>query len=273
MNTRTLTARARFVPRPRLALALVALTAAACGGDSPTTPTSSSPTAATSNAATTGSVSVTSVVTARYRSAVTVAVGSASIVLRSRGVPDHVTPYWGVGHALYEAPFAGQTLTPNGTIAEQTYTMTIPSHPGVAVSKEATSLGPIGLALNGVAIYNDREGGNVPVDAATLMTIDRAGAHTSPGGTYHYHFDNEFLSYDDANLFGFLRDGFPLYGRRDQDGSTPSDLDTNGGHVGTTADFATPIYHYHSSRVSYMNSRFYILKAGSYHGTKGTFAF
>ena len=58
-----------------------------------------------------------------------------------------------------------------------------------------------------------------------------------------------------------------------QDGSYPSDLDTNGGHVGTTADFATPIYHYHSSRVSYMNSRFYILKAGSYHGNKGTFTF
>ncbi len=201
------------------------------------------------------------------------AVGSTSIVLRSRGVPDHVTPYWGVGHALYEAPFAGQTLTPNGNIAEQSYTMTIPVNPGEAASKEATSLGPIGMALNGVAIYNDREGGNVPVDANTLRTIDRAGAHTSPGGTYHYHFDNEFLSYDDANLFGFLRDGFPIYGRRDQDGSYPSDLDTNGGHVGTTADFATPIYHYHSSRVSYMNSRFYVLKEGSYHGTKGTFTF
>ena len=175
--------------------------------------------------------------------------------------------------ALYEAPFAGQTLTPNGNIAEQPYAMTIPVNPGVAATKEATSLGPIGMALNGVAIYNDREGGNVPVDANTLRSIDRAGAHTSPGGTYHYHFDNEFLSYDDANLFGFLRDGFPLYGRKDQDGSYPADLDTNGGHVGTTADFAAPIYHYHSSRVSYMNSRFYILKAGSYHGTKGTFTF
>ncbi len=270
----------RLVSYPRLALALAVLAAgAACSGDSPTSPTSTmtttttTTTATTATTATAGTTSIASVVSSRYRSAVTVAVGGTTIVLRSRGVPDHVTPYWGVGHALYEAPFTGQTLTPNGNIAEQSYTMTIPVNPGEAAAKEATSLGPIGMALNGVAIYNDREGGNVPVDANTLKTIDRAGAHTSPGGTYHYHFDNEFISYDDANLFGFLRDGFPIYGRKDQDGSYPSNLDSNGGHVGATADFATPIYHYHSSRVSYMNSRFYILKEGSYHGAKGTFTF
>ncbi len=260
----------RPVTPSRLSFALTVLAAgAACSGDSPTSPTST----VTSTTTTPGSVSIAAVVSSRYRAAVTVALGSTSIVLRSSGVPDHVTPYWGVGHALYEAPDAGQRLTPNGSLAQQSYTMTLPVNPGEATSKEATSLGPIGMALNGVAIYNDREGGNVPVDAATLLTIDRAGAHTSPGGTYHYHFDNEFLSYDDANLFGFLRDGFPIYGRRDQDGSYPSNLDTNGGHVGTTADFATPIYHYHASRVSYMSSRFYILKEGSYHGHKGTFSF
>lgn len=253
---------ARHLSRPPFTLVLVKLaTSAAFGGDSPTAPTSM------------GTVSIASVARTRYRSPVSVAVGSTTVVLRSKGVPDHVTPYWGVGHPLYEAPFDGQTLTPNGNIAEQSYTMTIPVTPGVAASKEPTSLGPIGLALNGVAIFNDREGGNVPVDAGTLRSIDRAGAHTSPGGTYHYHFDNEFLSYDDANLFGFLRDGFPIYGRKDQDGSYPTDLDVDGGPVGTTADFATPIYHYHSSRVSYMNSRFYVLKAGSYHGNKGTFTF
>ncbi len=59
-----------------------------------------------------GAVSIASVVSSRYLSAVTIAAGTTSIVLRSRGVPDHVTPYWGVGHPLYEAPFAGQTLTP-----------------------------------------------------------------------------------------------------------------------------------------------------------------
>jgi hypothetical protein len=273
----------RLVGLPRLALALAVLaTAAACDSNGPTSPTSTTATTTTETAATTptggstttaagGSTSIASVVSSRYKNAVTVAVGATSVVLRSRGVPDHVTPYWGTGHAMHEAQLTGQSLTP-GVIGEQTFVMTIPLSPTEAATKEATSLGPIGMALNGVAIYNDREGGNVPVDSNTLRTFDRAGAHVGPGAVYHYHFDGDFTSYDDAALIGFLRDGFPIYGRRDAGGSYPFNLDSNGGHVGATADFATPIYHYHASRTAYMNSRFYILKEGSYHGTKGTFS-
>jgi hypothetical protein len=216
------------------------------------------------------SVSIASVVTASYKSAVTVSTSGANMVLRSEGVPDHVTPYWGAGDALYETQIAGHVVNP-GTLMTQTFVMTIPVVPVEAQSKEATSLGPIGMALNGVAIYNDREGGNVPVDAGTLLSFDRAGAHSGPGGIYHYHFDGDFTSKDDANLIGFLRDGFPIYGRQDQDGSYPADLDVNGGHTGTTAEFAEAIYHYHTSTVNYLNGGYYILKAGSYHGTKGTF--
>lgn len=258
----------RIVSGPRAALAVIALAAgAACGGDSPTLPTSTTTTTTTGSS---GSVSIASVVGSRYKSAVSVAIGATSAVLTSRGVPDHVTPYWGVGNALYEAQLSGHHVTP-GIVSERAFAMTLPLTPAEATTKEATSLGPIGMALNGVAIYNDREGGNVPVDSGVLMSMDRAGAHVGPGG-YHYHFDGDFTSFDDANLIGFLRDGFPIYGRRDADGSYPN-LDTNGGHVGTTADFPTAIYHYHSARTTYMNSRFSVLKQGSYHGTKGTFTF
>jgi hypothetical protein len=216
------------------------------------------------------SFSIASVVAAQYKSAVTVTTSEGSIVLSSSGVPDHVTPYWGEGNALYEPQIDGRGQTP-GLLRTQTFVMTIPTSPSSASTKEATSLGPIGMALNGVAIYNDREGGNVPVDAMTLQTFDRAGAHGGPGGLYHYHVNGDFTSKDDAKLIGFLRDGFPLYGRRDADGTYPADLDANGGHTGTTADFSTAIYHYHTSNVNYLNSGYYILKAGSYHGTKGTF--
>ena len=218
-----------------------------------------------------GDVSITSVVTAKYKSAaVTIATNGSSITLRSNGTPDHVSPYWLAGHALYEAQLAGQHTNP-GKIGEQNYAMTIPTNPAEASAKEATSLGPIGMALNGVAIFNDREGGNVPVDAGILSSFDRAGGHPGPGQLYHYHFTGDFTGNDDANLIGFLRDGFPIYARKDSDGSYPSDLDANGGHVGTTADFSTAIYHYHAANSAYMGSRFYVLKAGSYHGTKGTF--
>lgn len=68
-------------------------------------------------------------------------------------------------------------------------------------------------------------------------------------------------------------DGFPIYARKDVDGSYPADLDADGGHTGSTAEFSTPIYHYHASNTAYMGGRFYVLKAGSYYGTKGTFTF
>lgn len=221
----------------------------------------------------TGSVSTTSVVQSKYvTSAVTITTSENNIILKSNGTPNHVSPYWGVGNALYEAPFTGQNLNP-GVIASQVYTMTIPTNPAEASSKEATSLGPIGMALNGVPIYNDREGGNVAVDAGVLSSFDRAGAHPGPGNTYHYHTTGDFTGNDNANLIGFLRDGFPIYARKDMDGSYPSNLDANGGHVGTTADFSTAIYHYHASNTAYLGSRFYILKSGSYYGTKGTFSF
>ena len=217
--------------------------------------------------------SITDAVMANYKTAVTISTSGSSITLKSNGVPDHVTAYWGTGNNLYEAPsLAGQTVNP-GKLQSQVFVMTIPTMPTAASTKEATSLGPIGMALNGVAIYNDREGGNVPVDAGTLLSFDKSGAHSGPGGLYHYHFTGDFTGNDDANLIGFLRDGYPIYARKDSDGTYPSNLDSNGGHTSATADFPTGIYHYHASNSAYMNSRFYVLKAGSYNGTKGTFTF
>jgi hypothetical protein len=222
---------------------------------------------------TTGTVSILSTVQSEYKTGVTISTSGGSITLKSNGTPDHVTPYYGSGHALYEGlTLQGQTVTP-GFLQTQNFAMTIPTNPAEASSKEATALGPIGMALNGVAIFNDREGGNVPVDAGVLTTMDRAGAHSGPGGLYHYHFTGDFTGNDNDNLIGFLRDGFPIYGRKDNDGTYPSNLDTNGGHIGATAEFSDGIYHYHAANTAYMGGRFYVLKSGSYNGTKGTFTF
>jgi hypothetical protein len=74
-----------------------------------------------------------------------------------------------------------------GYLQEQSFSMTVPGNPTEATTKEETSLGPIGMAINGVAIYNDREGGNVPVNAEKLTTFDTSGGHSGPGGLCHYH--------------------------------------------------------------------------------------
>jgi hypothetical protein len=221
------------------------------------------------DASTEGSVSVTSTVQSKYTTAVAISTSGNTITLKSNGTPNHLSPYWGVGKPQYEAPRTGYTVNP-GIISEHTLAMTIPTNPASATIKEETALGAIGMALNGVPIYNDREGGNVPVDAMILTSFDRGGAHVGPSG-YHYHVSGEFTTTDDANLVGFLRDGFPIYGRKDKDGTYPTNLDAYGGHTSVTADFPTGIYHYHCSNVNYLNAGVYILKSGSYYGTKGTF--
>lgn len=246
-------------------LALITVFTAGCKKDSESD-------TSTSGTETKGNIAITTIVSAKYKSAVTISTSGDYITLKSKGVPDHVSPYWPTSSSLYEAQFSGQNVNP-GNIGEQNFSMTIPTNPAEASSKEATSLGPIGMALNGVAIYNDREGGNVPVDAGTLLSFDRAGAHNGPGNLYHYHFTGDFTGNDDNNLIGFLRDGYPIYARKDSDGTYPSDLDSNGGHVKATLEFPEGIYHYHASNSAYMSSRFYVLKAGSYYGTKGTFTF
>lgn len=219
-----------------------------------------------------GETSITSVVQSKYNSAVTISTSGNSITLKSNGKPDHVTPYYETTNVLWEAQMSGHTVNP-GSLQAQNFSMTIPTNPASASSKEETSLGPIGMALNGVAIFNDREGGNVPLESAVILSFDRAGAHSGPGGLYHYHVNGDFTSKDDANLIGFLRDGFPIYGRKDNDGTYPANLDTYGGHTSATADFPNGIYHYHCSNVNYLNAGVYVLKEGSYYGTKGTFTF
>lgn len=225
----------------------------------------------TDTAGTGGTATVPAVYSNNFKSAVTLSSDGTSLTLKSNGTPNHVTPYWGVGNALYEAQIAGHTVNP-GSLQAQSFVMTIPINPAAASTHEETSLGPIGMSLNGVAIFNDREGGNVPLDPGVILSFDRAGAHSGPGGLYHYHVNGDFTSKDDAKLIGYLRDGFPIYGRKDTTGVYPT-LDIYGGHTGPTQDYPGGIYHYHTSNVNYLSSGVYILKSGSYYGTKGTFTF
>ena len=194
---------------------------------------------------TSGAVDITSAVQANYTGSGIVAISSGNIVIKSDGLPNHKTPYWGISNALYEDFPPGYHANVNTSFSAHNYSMTIPAKPGIATTHEETTLGPIGMALNGVPIYNDREGGNIPLDALTITTFDYSGAHPGPGQDYHYHTTGRYTSQDDAKLIGFLRDGFPIYGRKDTTGVYPT-LDAYGGHIGPTQDFPNGIYHYHA---------------------------
>lgn len=170
----------------------------------------------------------------------------------------------------------------NTTMTVIDYSMEIPINPVEATNKEQTDLGVIGFALNGVPIYNNYEGQGVLTPLA-MATFDAAGAHPGPNTDYHYHTaaqpgiystndESLYPTINDSKLIGFLRDGFPIYGRQDSDGSYPDDLDENGGHIGTTDEFTDGIYHYHVSSENYLGSGWYVMKSGAYHGTPGPYS-
>jgi len=188
-----------------------------------------------------------------------------NVVIETNGKPNHTTPYWGEGNALYTAPETGWQATPSLiTGYNKSVKLTVPANPSKANSSTATSLGAIGLAISGSAIYNDQEG-NGPLSGAAV-SLDYTGAHIGPQD-YHYHTEPHAWSKDDDKLIGIMADGFFLYGRKCTSTSAyPTDIDASGGHTSVTKHSTTALYHYHIKNELYIN-KYYLLFAGSYQGT------
>ena len=204
----------------------------------------SNPTSSTDTTTTSGSSSATvPTVFSKFISDVEISVDGNSVVIEAKGVPNHTSPYWGTGHALYEAPHTGMVINPNA-ISEQTLTFRIPLNPAVASSVTATSLGPVGVSVNGVALYNQYAGPSQPL-TNEIISFDRLNGHPQNSGQYHYHVEPLHLTNNGSDLIGFLLDGFPVYGQKDQDGTIPTNLDAANGHTTATADYPDGIYHYH----------------------------
>ena len=185
--------------------------------------------------------------------AVTISFDGDEITIESNGLPNHTTPYWPDDNPLHIDKVANNTdvQTPGRIGGNRSYTLTVPDAPELASSGTTTGLGAIGIAVTGVPIFNDLEGPNRPLEDEIVETFDYAGAHNGPSG-YHYHIEaydvpeNTMLSHDDEKLVGIMSDGFLLYGRREADGSYPTDLDPSGGHFGTTPHSnGVQVYHYH----------------------------
>ena len=192
----------------------------------------------------------------------------SSVVIETTGNPNHATPYWGIGHAKYSAPTATSedTMTPSRIPGyDGSASLTVSQNPIIASSTSYTSLGAIGIAVSGAAIFNDQEGNGALDEAA--VTLDYSGAHIGPS-EYHYHLEPKAWSDNDEDLIGILADGFFIYGRKcNATGTYPTDLDTSGGHSSTTQHNSTAEYHYHIINEIYSTTASYILFAGPYKGS------
>lgn len=196
------------------------------------------------------------------------------ITIKTNGMPDHKSVYYPVANPLYEA-FSGTTFGGNGfvknpnTIATQTLTFNIPVNPVVAVTHAATPLGPIGVALNGVALFNQYAGPNNQALTGEIASFDKYYGHPQQTGQYHYHVEPLYLTTVKSvksGLMGFLLDGFPVYGPQEENGTvvTSAAVDAYHGHVHATIDYPTGIYHYHfTSDAPYLNGN-------GFYGTAGT---
>jgi hypothetical protein len=231
----------------------------ACGGESPTTATAA--VAAASNAA--GGPATNTPLPAMYSQfyGAQVSADGQRVVLRATSVPDHPSPYFGAGHALYEPPHAGMRPNPS-RIAAQSIVLRVPIAPQIA-SPSDTPLGVMGVAVNGVALFNQYAAGRTPLDME-ILSFDRYNGHPQQANMYHYHLEPLHLTAQGSSrLVGVLLDGFPVYGTRDADGLAPGGLDACNGHTSATPEFPQGIYHYHVTAASPYIS-------GCFHGMPGT---
>lgn len=187
------------------------------------------------------------------------------VELDSDGQPDYRSNYFPSSDPCWIA------YTPS--FPDPNLIMANPLHVKAPLSPSTTNttmgLGAVGMAIDGVAIFDNQAapGDDIFTEAGSF---DQCGGHPAPGGQYHFHGEPYAISSDDASLIGVLRDGYFVYGRRDADGSLPT-LDARGGHVGTTADSTTPVYHYHLNLQTSTNSGTagqmqWFLTTGTYEG-------
>lgn len=193
------------------------------------------------------------------------------VVIKAKNLPDHKSPYYANtkwASTMYEAYNGTNTkfgVNPN-TIAENDATYKIPLHPAAATTHTETPLGSMGVALNGVAIFNQYAAMRAAL-TAEVNGFDQYGGHPQQQGVYHYHVEPTYLTGKKGKdaLLGFLLDGFPVYGPSESGNTiTNADLDVYHGHTAVTADYPAGIYHYHiTSADPYINGN-------GFYGTPGT---
>jgi len=204
----------------------------------------------------------------KFNSTVTISTDGNYITLKTNGIPDHKSPYFSTTDARYEAYNGSNTnfqLNPN-RIQEQSLTFKIPLNPAAASSKQATPLGPIGVSVNGVPLFNQYAGPGTPL-TSEINSFDQYNGHPQQSGQYHYHVEPLYITAlkGKNGLIGFLLDGYPVYGPVENGTTLASDsLDAYHGHIGVTADYPNGIYHYHiTADAPYINGN-------GFWGTPGT---
>ena len=134
----------------------------------------------------------------------------------------------------------------------------IPLAPAIAATPTPVLDGPIGVAINGVPIFNPcKQGGCQNGDTKARGELDTCNGHAGRGDDYHYHAAPTCMmaaagkpaNYWDTHPIGWARDGFAIYGYNNADGSVATRDDICGGNTSVVVNGPAG-YSYHVTDTS-----------------------
>lgn len=140
----------------------------------------------------------------------------------------------------------------------------IPLNPVPASSPVSAVDGPIGVAINGVPIFNPcKQGGCQNGDTKVLGELDQCNGHAGRADDYHYHAAPTCLmagkpaAYWDTHPLGWALDGYGIFGYNGPNGQVATRDGICGGNTGAVSN-APAGYSYHVTDTSpYVLSCFY----------------
>jgi YHYH protein len=149
------------------------------------------------------------------------------------------------------------------SIESQQMSLSLPVDPTPAEASRCVPMGMIGVALNGVAIFNALDAAGR--DAVAHEVQDRCSGHPQRKGIYHYHGPSSCIPGATARnvLIGYALDGFGIYSMYDDNGKevTDSDLDECHGRVSRITWDGRDVKMYH-----YVLTREYPYTVGCFRG-------
>ncbi len=132
----------------------------------------------------------------------------------------------------------------------------IPLNPAIASTTTSAVDGPIGVAINGVPIFNPcKQGGCQNGDTKLLGELDSCNGHAGRADDYHYHaapvcmMAGKASNYWDTHPVGWALDGFAIMGYNNPDGTKATRDAVCGGNTVSTPN-APAGYSYHVTDTS-----------------------
>ncbi|MCC6993545.1 MAG: YHYH protein [Deltaproteobacteria bacterium] len=217
-----------------------------------------------------------------YFRCVTISKTASAVVITTRSLPPHRSAYYASSSPNYTAfdPRDGSYHKNPNQLVEASFSISVPLVPvsrnltitSAFVDRQANTNpyeypgGPVGVALDSVAIFNDQAALGDDIDNERF-TFDSYEAHPAPNGQYHYHSATpgplEVLvaaglipaatpGSAALEVYGIMCDGTVVLGCTELDGSAvaAAGLDAQNGHSGDLKDRAgtvhfTARYHTH----------------------------